>query len=143
MAVKVFFDANVYFSAARSLLGGSSLIIEFVKKGKLKLFATPEVLKEAEKNLRLKENVEVLVRYYENLTSLNPKIIKINKKKAKQKFKKIINEKDVLVLAGAQKAKVNYLVSLDKKHFFAKKVKSAEFPFKILTPGQLIAEIKG
>lgn len=143
MAVKVFFDANIYFSGARSPLGGSGLVIELAKRKKLKLFATVEVLKEAERNLRLKEDIKVLVRYYENLEFAKPKIIKINKSKAKKKLGKIINEKDALVLAGAEKSKVDYLVTLDKKHFFTKKVKLAKLPFEIVTPGQLIEKLSG
>ena len=134
-------DANIYFSAARSPLGGSGFVIELAKRKKLKLFATVEVLKEAERNLRLKEDIKVLVRYYENLEFAKPKIIKINKSKAKDKFGKIINEKDTLVLAGAERSKVDYLVTLDKKHFFINKLNLAELPFKIVTPGQLIEKL--
>ena len=141
MVVKVFFDANIYFSAARSPLGGSGFVIELAKRKKLKLFATVEVLKEAERNLRLKEDIKVLVRYYENLEFAKPEIVKINKSRAKKKFEKIINEKDALVLAGAEKSKVDYLVTLDKKHFFTKKVKLAKLPFEIVTPGQLIEKL--
>ena len=139
--IRVFFDANIYFSAARSLLGGSALITEFVKKKKLLLFTTPEVLKEAETNLRLKENVQVLVRYYQNLSSIKPKIIRVSKKQAKIDFGRIINQKDALVLAGAKKTRVKYLVILDKKHFFTKKIKRAKLFFKILTPGDLIKQL--
>lgn len=143
MTAKVFFDANVYFCAAKSPLGGSGLLVEFVKRKKLELFTTPEILKEAEKNLRLKEDLGVLVRYYENFKFARPKIIKIDRVRAKKKFGKIINEKDTLVLAGAQGAKVNYLVTLDKKHFFTEKLKSAGLSFEIVTPGQLIRIMSG
>lgn len=138
MKPKVFLDANIYFSAARSPLGGSGFVLEFVKKRKLMLFVTTHVLKEAERNLRLKEDLRVLLRHYENLKLATPKIIKIDKNRAKEKLARIINEKDALVLAGAQKAKVNYLVTLDKKHFFTKEVRLAKLPFQIVIPGQLI-----
>lgn len=134
-------DANIYFSAARSPLGGSGFVIALAKKRKFKVFASREVLKEAEINLRLKEDVKTLVRYYENLKGVKPKIIKIDKRRAKRKFSKIINEKDTLVLAGAEKAKVDYLVILDRKHFFARKVKETKLPFEIVTPGQLIEKL--
>lgn len=125
--IKIFLDANIYFTAARSPSGGSSFVLEFVKKGKLKLFITTHVLKEAERNLRLKEDLRVLLRHYENLELAKPRIVKI--------------EKDALVLAGAQKAKVNYLVTLDRKHFFTKEVGLAKLPFQIVTPGQLIEKL--
>lgn len=139
MAIKAFLDANIYFAAARSPLRGSGFVLELAKKGKLEVFITREVLKEAERNLRLKEDVRVLVRYYENLKFTKLKII--TKGKAKKKFEKIINEKDALVLAGAGKSKVDYLVTLDRKHFFTNKMRLARLPFKIVTSGQLIEEL--
>lgn len=139
MAIKAFLDANIYFAAARSPLGGSGFVLELAKKGKLEVFITREVLKEAERNLRLKEDVRVLVKYYENLKFTKLKII--TKGKAKKKFEKIINEKDALVLAGAGKSKVDYLVTLDRKHFFTNKMRLARLPFKIVTSGQLIEEL--
>lgn len=139
--IKIFFDANIYFTAARSPEGGSGFVLEFVKKGEVKLFVTAHVLKETERNLRLKEDLKVLLRHYENLELAKPKIVKIDRTKAKKKFGKIINEKDALVLAGAEKAKVDYLVTLDRRHFFTKEVGSAKLPFQIITPGQLIEKL--
>ena len=89
----------------------------------------------------MKETIQVIVRYYENLRLTDLRIIKIDKDKAKKKFEKIINEKDALVLAGAEKSRVDYLVTLDRKHFFTKKVRQAKFSFKIITPGQLIEKL--
>lgn len=141
MALKAFFDANIYFAAARSKGGGSSLIIDFVKKKQVQLFATAVVLREAERNLRLKENINVLLTHYDNLKASKPKIVKIDKIRAKKKFSQIINEKDALVLAGAEKAGVAYLITLDRRHFFTRKVQSANLSFKIVTPGQLIRRL--
>lgn len=141
MKPKVFLDANIYFSAARSPLGGSGFILELAKKGKLRLFVTTHVLKEAERNLRLKEDSRILLRYYQNLKFARPKIVKINRAKAKKKFGRIINEKDTLILAGAVEAKADYLVTLDKKHFFTRKIRLAKLPFKVVTPGQLIEKL--
>jgi len=139
--IRIFLDANIYFSAARSLQGGSAIVLEFAKKGRVELFATSAVLKEAERNLRLKEKVLVLIRHYGNLKLAKPKIVKISGRRAKEKLKLIINEKDALILAGAEKAKADYLVTLDKKHFFAEKVGLAKLPFEIITPGHLIERL--
>ena len=134
----VFLDANIYFSASRSPSGGSSLICELIKQKKLTLFATSQVLKEARKNLGESETAEVNLRFYDLLISIKPKMVKILKSEAQENFGKIINSKDSLVLEGARKAKVKYLVTLDRKDFFNKKIKQANLPFEIITPGELI-----
>lgn len=136
--MKVFLDANVYFSAARSPLGGSSLIIAFARKGILRIFASPEVLREAERNLRLKEPQEVLLRHYQNLQAIDVAKIRIDKEKALRNFGEAINPKDALILEGVRKARADYLVTLDRRHFFTRKVEELKLPFEIVTPGRII-----
>lgn len=138
---RVFLDANVYFSATRSSTGGSAAILKLIKLKKLTLFATREVLREAEKNIRLKEPLNTRLRFYELLSEIKPKIIAIDKKKAEERFLKIINRKDTYVLEGARKAKIRYLVTLDRKHFFTKKIKNANLPFQTLVPGELLMKL--
>ena len=53
----------------------------------------------------------------------------------------IINDKDALVLAGAEKAKVDYLVTLDKQHFFKTNVRKA-IKADIILPGKLIEVVR-
>ena len=136
--VRVFLDANVYFSATRSSSGGSSAVCELIKKKKVALYATKQVLREAERNVRKKESLSVRLRFYELLSDLNPRIVPIDKRSAELRYLKIIDKKDTHVLEGARKTKVNYLVTLDKKHFFTKKVKEARFPFAVASPGELL-----
>lgn len=135
---RVFLDANIYFSASRSPSGGSSVICELIKQKKLNLYATRQVLREAKRNLSEKESVEVNLRFYDLFKDLKPKIINIQKSEAQKNYGEIINQKDSLVLEGGRKAKAKYLVTLDKKDFFTKKVREANLPFEIVTPGELI-----
>lgn len=136
--IRVFLDANVYFSAARSKSGGSAAVLEFAKLKQISVSATSMVLREAERNIRLKESPSTLLRFYEIVTQVKPKLIAIDKKKAERRFLRFINRKDSYVLEGARKAKVDFLVTLDRKHFMNKKMKRAHFPFPIVTPGPLI-----
>lgn len=54
MGKRVFLDANVWFSAARSSRGSSFLIMELAKHGLIRIYANKHVLDEAERNLILK-----------------------------------------------------------------------------------------
>jgi len=137
-STKILLDANVYYAAAKSSTGGSVLILEFARKKNFTIVTTKHILKEAERNLRNKESLQVLLQHYENLKSIKLKKIEIDTQKAVIALKNIINPKDALVLYAAQKARVNFLLTLDKKHFFNPKIKSQKIPFKILTPGDFI-----
>jgi len=135
--VKVFLDANILFCAARSSSGGSASIINLAKAKKIKAIISNKVLKETDKNLRLKEPLKVLLKHYTNLKEADLKIVIISKKQAKI-YEKIINKKDSFILAAAQKVKAEFLITLDKKHFFTSKIKKAKLPFKILNPEKFI-----
>lgn len=136
--IRVFLDANVYFSAARSKSGASAAILELAKSKQLRVFATSIVLREAERNIRLKEPQNTRLRFYEIVKGCKAKLIAINKKRAEVHYLKFINRKDTYVLEGARRAKADYLITLDKKHFMNKKMKTATFPFQILLPGKFI-----
>ena len=136
--IRIFLDANVYFSASRSKSGASAAILELAKSKQLCVFATSTVLREAERNIRLKEPQNTRLRFYEIVKECKAKLITIDKRQAEKRYLKFINRKDTYVLEGARKANVGYLLTLDKKHFMNTKIKTAVFPFKILGPGQLI-----
>ena len=130
---KLFLDANIWFSAARSPEGGSGYIIRLAKKDKIKLSITSQIIAEVEKNLRKKENNAVLLQHFENFFTTNPKLVLISKKDT-IKYSDIINSKDALIIAGAIKSKSNYLVTLDKKHFFTSDIANAKLPITIVMP---------
>lgn len=136
--IRVFLDANVYFSAARSKTGSSAAVLELAKLKQISVAATNIVLREAERNIRLKEPSSTLLRFYEIVKECQPKLVVIDKRQAEKRYLQLINRKDAYVLEGARKAKVDYLLTLDKRHFMNKKMKQAYFPFRIVTSGELI-----
>lgn len=60
---RVFLDTNVIFSAAYSAIGGSAYIFQLAKKGKLGLCSSRLAIKETERNLREKANVERVLKF--------------------------------------------------------------------------------
>ena len=136
--IRVFLDANVYFSAARSKSGGSAAVLELAKSTQLRVFATSIILREAERNIRLKEPQNTRLRFYEIVKECKAKLVTIDKRQAEKRYLPLINRKDTYVLEGARKAQVDYLLTFDKRHFMNRKMKTAVFPFKILRPGHFI-----
>lgn len=138
---KVFLDANVIFSATYSATGGSAYIFQLAKKGKLTLYSSRLAIKEAERNLREKANIEKVLNFYDLLDKVYIKLIDVNRTKAKEKFSDLVGEKDSPILVSAIASKADFFLTLDKKHFLNEKVLSAKLPIKIVTPSQFIKNI--
>ena len=134
--MRLFLDANVIYSASRSISGASYAIFQLREKLFFSLVTSKLALVETEKNLFEKERSEVIDHFYELIKNID--VISVDSKTAKRKYKDIIEEKDAPILYGALKTKADYLLTLDKKHFFTKRLTQSKFPFEIMTPGEFI-----
>ena len=129
-----FLDSSVLFSAVNSPIGGSSKLFALKR---IKLATSSTVLTEVERNVRAKLQSFHLDRFFMLVSQIgiiqqvpNPKLI--------NQAKKVIAEKDAVILQEAKRAKTHYLVTLDKKHFLTLKVEKYLKPQKVLTPKMLI-----
>lgn len=116
--IRAFLDANVLFTAARSEIGASRRIIELaqVLPG-IDLLITEYALGEAERNLK-KKSVQSLPKFH----ALKPNIKVCPKPSAELEARvsesaPLDPRKDLPILAGAVSAGVDWLVTLDDKHF--------------------------
>ena len=138
--MKLFLDANVIYSAAKSELGASYGIFHLKDKLKIKLVSSRLALVETERNISEKEDSRVVERFYWLIKAVT--IISVESSKAKRFYGQTIEEKDAPILFGAKQIKADFLITLDKRHFFTEKMRKAKFPFKIMTPGQFIMSLK-
>lgn len=136
--LKVFLDANVWYSAARSPEGGSGLIVKLGINQKIQIITSSVALKEVDRNIRLKEKESSLVRHYQNLQQAASKIVYFNNDKLCRELEGVINPKDALILGAAIQSKVDCFVTLDKKHFDHLAVKARALPIKILSPSEFL-----
>jgi len=74
VAIKAFLDANVFFAGARSSQGGSGFILELAKKHQIEVITIKHALLEAERNIQKKLGGKYLIRHYQNLLDIKPKI---------------------------------------------------------------------
>ncbi len=128
-----FLDSSVLFTAVNSPIGGSSKL--FILQ--IKLITSKVVLTEVERNVRNKLDSYHLDRFFmlvNQLTILN----QIPDEKIISEAKKLIAEKDAVILAEAKQAKSDFLVTLDQKHFFTKEAEKFLQPKRIVTPKMLI-----
>jgi len=134
--MKLFLDANIIYSAAKSKLGASYLIFQLRGRFNFQLISSRLALVEAERNITEKKSSETVESFYKLIEV--KKIISVDSKQAKHYYKRVIEEKDAPILYGAKQSKADYLITLDRKHFFTNEIKKERFPFKILIPGDFI-----
>src|SRR3990167_6091675 len=105
------------------------------------LLISPLVLTETERNVRSKLHSYQLQRFFK----LAEKTQIVNQKPDPGliiKAKKVIAEKDAVILAEAKLAKCDFLATLDKKDFLNKKVAKFLKPSIALTPKDLIGLLR-
>lgn len=132
----VFVDSSVLFSAVNSATGGSAKLFT-VKL--LKLVVSPMVLTEVERNVRKKLLSDHLKRFFLLVGQLTIIDRRPNEPLIRQ-AKKIIAEKDAVILAEAKQSKAEVVVTLDKKHFFSREVAKFLGKQKVATPKMLLTE---
>jgi len=130
--LRLFLDSSVLFTAVNSPMGGSSKLFTLPN---IKLFVSKIVLHEVEKNVRDKLQDYHLDRFFMLVSKLSivdqiPSDVQIIK------AKKVIAEKDAVILAEVKRSNCEYLITLDKKDFLQEKVYKFIKPKRVLTPKQ-------
>ncbi len=139
---KVFLDVSVFVTAAGSVSGGSSLILEVCKGHYFSAVTSRKILLEAQINIRKKLPSEALLRFYKEIASLNPEIIKPPSNEKLSQYNDVIALKVRHVLVGALESKSDFLITLDHKHFQTETIRKANLPISILTPKEFLELIK-
>ncbi len=139
---KVLLDASIFAAAAGSASGGSSLVLEVCKGLRFSAVTTHKILLEARRNIRKKLFSEALLRFFKEIASLKPEIIKPPTKKKLNHYNNVIALKDRHVLASALESKATFLITLDRKHFKTEAIRQANLPITIMTPKEFLELVK-
>ena len=135
LKLRVLFNASVVLSGLKSPKGGSGKLLQFVKIGKIdgriSEVIYDEIIKHHQKLNIAKKRVEK-----ESLKLFKKLIYRPEEKIVNFYKKRVIDEGDAHVLATCDQEKIEYLVTLDKKHLLILKGKIKGL--NILTPGELI-----
>lgn len=131
----VLFNASVILAGLHSPKGGSAKILSWAKKRKIRAVASEVILDEVFRRAGRINLQESGVK--RKLRGVFFEITPPPKEKSVSAFKKVvIDVGDAHVLASGKEIKVDYLVTLDRKHILSLK-KYVRQP-KIVTPGELI-----
>ena len=138
---RLFLDASVLIAASGSLTGASALVLALCRHRRAKAVSSRLVLWEAERNIRGKLGEGVLLRFYQEIASLDLDLLEAPTPQEIAVQSQIIDPKDAHVLAAALKGAVEALLTLDRKHFLSPPVLQAGLPFPIMTPGTFLRRL--
>lgn len=134
--IRAFLDSNVLIAGLASSTGAAAKILVLCEVGAIQAIVSEQILREAERNIRAKLP-EKLPLYLAVVRAINPEITPNPSLEQVKKAAKIINATDAPILAAAIRAKLDYLVTLDRKHFHAARV-TKETGLKVVLPGELL-----
>jgi predicted nucleic acid-binding protein len=132
---RLFLDSSVLFAAARataSRTGHARDLILMAVRGEIILIVSQLVLEETRRNLA--ESAPERLAILDYVTAGIPfELIKPTKREVIAAAKRVVL-KDAPILAAARKARVDYLVTLDKKHLLGKPELTEYVRAPIITP---------
>jgi predicted nucleic acid-binding protein len=113
---RVFLDTSALLAGLASPAGASNAILALAEAGLLTLVVSEQVLVEAERNLQ-KKLLKALPEYLRLLAACP--LVRVPDPSAADMAmaREIIHRKDASILWAARNAQVDYLVTLNRKHF--------------------------
>jgi predicted nucleic acid-binding protein len=140
MTPRIFIDSSVLFSAANSATGHSRDLLMMGVNQEITIVLSGYVLQETIRNLaQLKQ--PPLLEFEERLSNAKPEFVEADKQ-AVLEAGSLIVLKDAPIIAAAKIAKVDMLVSLDRKHILGKLELEKYIHAPILTPIEAFQRLK-
>lgn len=139
--MRVFFDASVIIAALLSPSGGSSQLLKYAIAGKIIGITSQSVIAEIleeDKFAKIKKTKREIEQFIAQSGLIVRKPITTSEI---EPYLGLIDVEDAHLITGASLTRCKYLVSLDKKHVLRPDVQEKFLPLKIVSPGQLLAEI--
>ena len=130
--IKVFIDTNVLIAGVHSVSGASATILDLCEAQVLQMVVSRQVLIEADRNFAEKFP-QLVGRFRQFMHRLAPLMVEDPALESVEKAAAIIDRKDAPILAAAQNANVDFLITLDKKHFLNPKIRQ-KVMLKVVSP---------
>ena len=135
---KIFLDSSVLFAGSYSTEGASAAIMDAVLEGRLDGVVSELVVEETLGALEERATASALLRFRAFLKAPALAVGGIPPLGSLERFLDLLPVKDCHVLASAVDAQSQYLLTLDRKHFFTESLMKADLPLVIATPGQFL-----
>ncbi len=132
----LFFDASCLIAAAGSPTGGSGFLLTLCAKGLIKAAVSQHVLLEAQRNIQSKLGAKATNHFYNFISIVPFSLATLPGENKLKRLEKIVNKKDVHVLAASLEIHAPFLLALDKG--FITEVNQANLGIQALMPGEFI-----
>jgi len=130
--IKVFIDTNVLIAGVNSVTGASATILDLCEARVLQMVVSRQVLIEADRNFAAKFP-QLVGRFRQFIHNLAPLMVEDPTPESMEKAATIIDRKDAPILAAAENANVDFLITLDKRHFLNPKTRQ-KVMLKVVSP---------
>jgi putative PIN family toxin of toxin-antitoxin system len=130
--IKVFIDTNVLIAGVNSVTGASATLLDLCEARVLEMVVSRQVLIEADRNFATKFP-QLVGRFRQFMHNLAPLMVEDPTPESIKKAATIVDRKDAPILAAAQNANVDFLITLDKKHFLNPKTRQ-KVMLKVVSP---------
>ena len=138
--IKVFIDTNVLIAGVNSVTGASATLLDLCEAGVLQMVVSRQVLIEADRNFTAKFP-QWVGRFRQFMHNLAPLMVEDPTPESIKKAAAIVDRKDAPILAAAQNANVDFLITLDKKHFLNPKT-IQKMMLKVVSPIEFLQSFK-
>ena len=139
---RVFFDASVFLASLHSPSGGSSEVFRYAVVGAMEALVSEDVIEEVARNIQGVKN-ELVAAWLKNIATIPFTSVSVTKEEVEWAAD-FTDEKDAHIVAAAEKAGVDFLVTLDKRHLLDKKEAiEPNISFRIVRPEDLLEVIRG
>jgi len=134
--IKVFVDTSVLISGLASSAGASGAVLDLCEAEVIQMVISRQVIVEADRNF-LAKLPRLLSRFRQFIHDLKPLLIDDPGPSLVKKADAIVGRKDASILAAALEGKVDFLVTLDKKHFLSPRVRKGA-DVTVVTPSEFL-----
>ena len=138
--IKLFIDTSVLIAGTVSVTCASSAILELYEAEVFEMVISEQVLVEADRNFENKFP-DLIDKYRAFIKNISPILVNDPSISEVRSCLEVINIKDAPILAAAIRENVDYLITLDIKHFHCSRVKQ-KCKFKIVTPREFLIEFQ-
>lgn len=134
--IKVFVDTSVLISGLASSTGASGAVLDLCEAEVIQMVISRQVIVEADRNFVAKLP-RLLTRFRQYIHDLKPLMIDDPGPSLIKKADAIVGRKDASILAAALEGKVDFLVTLDKKHLLSPRARRGA-EVTVVTPSELL-----
>jgi predicted nucleic acid-binding protein len=110
--IKVFIDTSVLIAGVHSVTGESATVLDLCEARVLQMVLSRQVLVEADRNFAAKFP-QLLGRFRQFMQHLAPLMVEDPTPESMAKAATIVDRKDAPILAAAQNANVDFLITLE------------------------------